>query len=205
MCTDLMNVNDWNDWIWIHTLQGPLLVIFTSTLKLQIQNVYLSPQWHSAYWQQWHEKLSTFLDPNTKGSKDHTNASSHSCFFLLFFQKQSFAFRCYSMCRRIKGMPAVFKQIPISRFRCTKQICEHPTASFQKRFFLCVCVCIVVKMKMCQQIRNIFKFIFYIKGIPQNFCPSEAVQGSWQASYLFRASQQASYLFRASQQALVAI
>ena len=42
----------------------------------------------SAYWQQWHEKLSTFLDPNTKGSKDHTNASSHSCCFFCFFKNK---------------------------------------------------------------------------------------------------------------------
>ena len=80
------------------------------------------------------------------------------------------------------------------------QICENPTASFQK-CFSCLFWYIVVKMKMCQQIKNVFKLIFYIKGIPQNFCPSEALQGSWQASYPFRASQQASYLFRASQQA----
>ena len=58
---------------------------------------------------------------------------------------------------------------------------------------------------MCQQIKNVFKLIFYIKGIPQNFCPSEALRGSWQASYPFRASQQASYLFRASPQASVPI
>ena len=84
------------------------------------------------------------------------------------------------------------------------QICQKPTASFQK-CFSCLFWCIVVKMKMCQQIKNVFKLIFYIKGIPQNFCPSEALQGSWQASYPFRASQQASYLFRASPQASVPI
>ena len=138
MCTDLMNVNDWNDWIWIHTLQGPLLVIFTSTLKLQIQNVHISPQWHHAYWQQGHGTLSTFLDPNTQKVQKITKmpAVILLLFFSFFFflQKQSFAFRCYSMCRRIKGIPAVFKQIPVSRFKCTNL--WEPNSFISEMFFL---------------------------------------------------------------------
>ena len=57
-------------------------------------------------------------------------------FFPLFFllQKQSFAFRCYSMCRRIKGIPAVFKQIPVSRFKCTNL--WEPNSFISEMFFL---------------------------------------------------------------------
>ena len=139
---------------------------------------------------------------HTKGSEDHKNASSHSSsffFLFFFFSKNKVSLSDATVC--VDASKEYLQFLNKSQSQGSNaQICENPTASFQK-CFSCLFWCIVVKMKMCQQIKNVSKLFFYIKGIPQNFCPSEALQGSWKASYLFRASQQASYLFRASQQA----
>ena len=138
--------------------------------------------------------MSTFLDPNTQKVQKITKmpAVILLLFFSFFFSfsKNKVSLSDATVC--VDASKEYLQFLNKSQSQGSNApICENPTASFQK-CFSCLFWCIVVKMKMCQQIKNVSKLFFYIKGIPQNFCPSEALQGSWKASYLFRASQQAS-------------